>query len=106
MAGPLAGTKVVEVGFWVAGPSCAAILHDWGADVVKVEPLTGDPFRGLAPYFSLAFGEEVNPPFDLDNRGKRSIGVDYGHERGRAVVLDLIDRSDVFVTNLRVDALL
>lgn len=105
MAGPLDGINVVELGFWVAGPSCAAILGDWGADVVKIEPLTGDPFRGLTPYFSLAFGQEVNPPFDLDNRGKRSIGLDYGTERGRAVVLDLVDRADVFVTNLRVDAL-
>ncbi len=43
------GIKVVEVGFWVAGPSCAAILADWGADVVKVEPLIGDPFRGMKP---------------------------------------------------------
>jgi crotonobetainyl-CoA:carnitine CoA-transferase CaiB-like acyl-CoA transferase len=67
--------------------------------------MSGDPFRGLAPYFSLAFGEEVNPPFDLDNRGKRSIALDYATDRGRAVVLDLVDRADVFVTNLRVDAL-
>jgi crotonobetainyl-CoA:carnitine CoA-transferase CaiB-like acyl-CoA transferase len=101
----LEGIKVVELGFWVAGPSCAAILGDWGADVVKIEPLTGDPFRGLSAYFALALGQEVNPPFDLDNRGKRSIGLDYTTERGRAVVLDLVDRADVFVTNLRVDAL-
>jgi crotonobetainyl-CoA:carnitine CoA-transferase CaiB-like acyl-CoA transferase len=81
------------------------VLGDWGADVVKIEPLAGDPFRGLAAYFALALGEEVNPPFELDNRGKRSIALDYTTERGRGVVLDLVDRADVFVTNLRVDAL-
>jgi crotonobetainyl-CoA:carnitine CoA-transferase CaiB-like acyl-CoA transferase len=105
VAGPLEGIKVVELGFWVAGPSCAGILADWGADVVKVEPLTGDPFRGMTAYFAVATGQAVNPPFELDNRGKRSIGLDYGTDRGRTVLLQLIEQADVFVTNLRVDAL-
>jgi crotonobetainyl-CoA:carnitine CoA-transferase CaiB-like acyl-CoA transferase len=100
------GINVVELGFWVAGPSCTAILADWGADVVKIEPLTGDPFRGIAAYFAVVTGkDDVNPPFELDNRGKRSIGLDYGTAQGRQVVLELVDRADVFVTNLRVDAL-
>ena len=47
MPGPMEGVKVVEVGLWVAGPAAAAILGDWGADVVKIEPPDGDPFRGL-----------------------------------------------------------
>ena len=47
MPGPMDGVKVVEVGMWVAGPAGAAILGDWGADVVKIEPPDGDPFRGL-----------------------------------------------------------
>ena len=46
---------------------CASILADWGADVVKIEPIGGDPFRGLA----WAYGGEMNPPFELDNRGRR-----------------------------------
>jgi crotonobetainyl-CoA:carnitine CoA-transferase CaiB-like acyl-CoA transferase len=99
------GIKVVDLGFWVAGPSCAAILADWGADVVKVQPLTGDPFRGMAAYFQAALGRDVNPPFELDNRGKRSIGLDYGIEDGRRVLHDLVAAADVFVTNLRLDAL-
>src|SRR5512143_3085762 len=97
MIGPLEGIRVVEVGWWVAGPSCAAVLADWGADVVKVEPLGGDPFRGLGWYF----GGELNPPFELDNRAKRSIAVDYGTEAGRNILLALVDRADVFVSNLR-----
>ncbi|MEO8457174.1 MAG: CoA transferase, partial [Chloroflexota bacterium] len=53
MAGPLTGIKVVEMGLWVAAPSCAAMLGDWGAEVIKIEPPNGDPFRGL---FASALG--------------------------------------------------
>lgn len=97
MTGPLDGVKVVELGLWLAGPACAAILADWGADVVKVEPLDGDPFRGYA----FMFGGEANPPFDLDNRGKRSMAVDLRTDEGRRVGLDLLATADVFVTNYR-----
>lgn len=55
---------------WVAGPAASALLGDWGADVVKVEPPEGDPFRGL---FSPLGAEGSNPPFELDNRNKRSV---------------------------------
>jgi crotonobetainyl-CoA:carnitine CoA-transferase CaiB-like acyl-CoA transferase len=103
MTGPMEGIRVVELGFWVAGPSCAGILADWGADEVKVEPVNGDPFRGLSWFFDPING--INPPFELDNRGKRSIGLDYATADGKRVLLDLVDRADVFVTNLRVDAL-
>lgn len=97
MAGALDGIRVVEMGVWVAGPSCAAILADWGADVVKLEPPEGDPFRGL--FASL--GAVMNPPFELDNRGKRSVAVNLDHEDGRRFAHDLIDRADVFVSNMR-----
>ena len=105
MTGPLDGISVVELGFWVAGPACAGVLADWGAEVVKVEPMTGDPFRGMTEMWRTIYGVAENPPFELDNRGKRSIGLDYGTDAGKAVLLELIDRADVFVTNLRVGAL-
>jgi crotonobetainyl-CoA:carnitine CoA-transferase CaiB-like acyl-CoA transferase len=104
MSGPLAGIRVVELGFWVAGPAAAGIMADWGAEVIKVEPPTGDPMRGL---FSTAAGVDVpiNPPFELDNRGKRSIALNLQHEEGRAVALALLERADVLVSNLRLSAL-
>ncbi|HXK32689.1 MAG TPA: CoA transferase [Dehalococcoidia bacterium] len=100
MSGPMQGIKVVEMGVWVAGPSCAAILCDWGADVVKIEPPNGDPFRGL---FANALGAAipVNPPFEVDNRGKRSVALNLEHEDGRAIARRLLDEADVFVTNMR-----
>ena len=100
----LDGIRVVEMGVWVAGPATAGILADWGADVVKVEPPAGDPMRGL---FRVAMGSEVphNPPFDLDNRGKRSVVLDVAGDAGREAFEALLAKADVFVTNLRPSAL-
>jgi crotonobetainyl-CoA:carnitine CoA-transferase CaiB-like acyl-CoA transferase len=93
--GPLDGVRVVELGVVIAGPAAAAILADWGADVVKVEPREGDPQRGnTEPAY-----------FGLDNRGKRSVALDLKTTEGRDVVLALIERADVVVTNLRSSAL-
>src|SRR5947207_15759416 len=103
MAGPLEGVRVVELGVWVAGPAAAGLLADWGADVVKVEPPAGDPAR----LFAGMLGGDLpfNPPFELDNRGKRGICLDLSVPAGREVALALVDRADVFVTNLRLAAL-
>jgi len=95
------GIKVVEVGMWVAGPAAAAILGDWGAEVVKVEPPEGDPFRGLLS----GIVDGVCPPFELDNRNKRSLGVNLSLPEGRAIVAELVDQADVLVTNARPGAL-
>jgi crotonobetainyl-CoA:carnitine CoA-transferase CaiB-like acyl-CoA transferase len=102
-AGPLAGIRVVELGMWVAGPGAGGILADWGADVIKIEPPAGDPARAFG---SMIGGDDgTNPPFDLDNRSKRSIAIDLGSDAGRAVAHDLIAGADVFLTNIRMDAL-
>ena len=103
MPGPLDGVKVVELGVWVAGPAAAAILADWGADVVKVEPPTGDPARRFGTMLGLDL--DVNPPFDLDNRSKRSIVLDLTVDEDRRHALELLSGADVFVTNVRPGAL-
>ena len=104
MGGPLEGVRVIDLGFWVAGPAAAGILADWGAEVVKIEPPDGDPFRGV---YMVAGGVEVpiNPAFELDNRGKRSIALNLLSEEGRAIALRLVERADVLVSNLRLSAL-
>lgn len=103
MAGPLDGYKVVELGVWVAAPAAGGILADWGADVVKVEPPTGDPARTFGRMLGLEPG--VNPPFDMDNRSKRSVVLDLAQQQGRDTALELLSGADVFVTNLRPGAL-
>ncbi|MEM7325644.1 MAG: CoA transferase [Actinomycetota bacterium] len=95
--GPMQGVKVVELGLWIAGPSCGGILADWGADVVKVEPLAGDPFRSI----EWLYPGSINPPFELDNRGKRSVAVDITTEAGLEIVHRLLATADVFLTNYR-----
>ncbi len=100
MAGPLSGIEVVEMGVWVAGPAAGAILADWGADVIKIEPPgIGDPART----FSRMYGADLpfNPPFEMDNRNKRSIVVDARTEAGIAIVHELLADADVFVSNVR-----
>jgi crotonobetainyl-CoA:carnitine CoA-transferase CaiB-like acyl-CoA transferase len=101
--GPLAGIKVVELGVWVAGPAAGGILADWGADVVKIEPPSGDPGR----QFGAMLGGDLpfNPPFELDNRGKRSIVIDLRTPAGRRVADRLLEQADVFLTNIRLAAL-
>jgi len=100
----LKGVRVVELGVWVAGPSAAGVLADWGADVIKVESPAGDPMRKL---FSAVAGlkEPASPPFDLDNRGKRSLVLDLRQAEPRAALERLLETADVFVSNLRPDAL-
>lgn len=102
---PLDDVTIVEIDSWMAGPSAAAILADLGANVLKVEPLSGDPMRGTTRRVRL--GEDADPArrdhdyqFDVANRGKRSLCVDLDSDQGRQVVHRLCARAQVFVCNL------
>jgi crotonobetainyl-CoA:carnitine CoA-transferase CaiB-like acyl-CoA transferase len=100
----LAGLRVVEMGVWVAAPAAGALLADWGADVIKVEPPTGDPMRSA--FGSLGIGQDFpNPAFAQDNRGKRSVVLDLRQPDERERLEELVGTADVFLTNLRPDAL-
>jgi crotonobetainyl-CoA:carnitine CoA-transferase CaiB-like acyl-CoA transferase len=103
MAGPLEGVRVVELGVWVAGPAAGGILADWGADVVKIEPPAGDPARTFGRMLGIEDGS--SPPFEMDNRGKRSIVLDVTTEDGRSRARQLLSGADVFLTNVRPSAL-
>ncbi|MFV0257558.1 MAG: CaiB/BaiF CoA transferase family protein [Acidimicrobiales bacterium] len=91
----MAGVTVVELAMVIAGPAAAAMLGDWGASVIKVEPPDGDMQRsnGTPSYF------------ELDNRAKRSICLDLKQPEGLEVMLDLLDRADVFITSTRLGSL-
>lgn len=96
----LTGIRVVEWASYVAAPGACAVLADWGAEVIKVEPPAGDPFRR----FFAAVGRDdpgENRVFENDNRGKRSIALDLKQEADAATLRALLATADVFVTNVR-----
>jgi crotonobetainyl-CoA:carnitine CoA-transferase CaiB-like acyl-CoA transferase len=97
------GVMVVELGVWVAGPATGGILADWGADVIKIEPLSGDPGRMFGRMLGCDLG--VNPPFEMDNRSKRSVVLNLAEEADLNTAFELLAGADVFVTNVRPGAL-
>ncbi len=105
MAGPLDGVKVVELTMFQQGPVAGTKLGDLGAEVIKVEPLTGDPARGFMRIIGTMVGlKGRNYYFENHNRNKRSIVLDLKTENGMEIFLKLIDRADVFDTSLSIGA--
>ena len=93
---PLEGIKVVELSTFVAAPGCARILADLGADVIKVEGLTGDPWRERGRNI-IGRGDGENPIYDVYNTGKRSIRVNIKDPKGFECLVKLIEEADVFI---------
>lgn len=94
---PLDGVRVLELGNYIAAPTAGRILGDFGAEVIKVErPKTGDELRNWRLY-----GGDTSMLYRTVNRNKKSITLDLRSEAGRAIVLDLVSRSDVLLENFR-----
>lgn len=98
MTAPLEGIRVLEVASWLAVPSCASLLADLGATVIKVEPPSGDAYRRL--YAGLMGEDFIHPTYQFDNRGKRGVCVDLEQPEGQALVHRLARDVDIFLTNL------
>lgn len=92
---------MLEVAAWTFVPSAGAVLAEWGAEVIKVEPRDGgDPQRGLVTMGIVdAGGGAVNYMIEIPNRGKKSIGVDLSTLGGQEVVRELAKTCDVFLTS-------
>jgi len=91
MAKPLSGVRVVELATFVAGPSCARLLADMGAEVIKLEPPKGDTWRGTGVnYLPTAFSVDQNPVFDIYNTGKKFLSLNLKTEEGKEVLLPAI----------------
>ena len=102
MSGPLEGVRVVDMTTVVVGPICGRTLADYGADVIKVEAPGGDLLRTMAEG---SRNPGMSGKFINFNRNKRSIGLDIKKPEGLEALLRLIDKTDVFVSNVRPDAL-
>ncbi|MFA7554603.1 MAG: CoA transferase [Spongiibacteraceae bacterium] len=96
----LDGVRVVEVAIYAFVPSAAAVLADWGAEVIKIEhPETADPVRGLASYGIAPGDGGVTALWEVFNRGKQSIAIDIASPQGLEVLMELVDKADIFLTN-------
>lgn len=95
----LGGYRVLDLSVAMAGPLAAMRLGDLGADVVKVEPVTGEWQRHTAA--GGAVGNEINASFLSLNRNKRSLAVDLKSEAGRELLYELVHTADVFLQNYR-----
>ena len=103
MSAPLADIKILEVDSFMAAPSAAAILADMGADVLKIEPIAGDPMRGLSRPLRIESNfAGYDLQFDVDNRGKRSAAIALDKPEGQALAQRLAKDADVFLCNLLV----
>ncbi len=98
MPGPLSGVKVLEFTEIIAGPLAGMLLADFGAEVIKVEPPWGDPWRSVQ-----SFLPTESRPFIANNRGKRSLALDLTTPEARGVLEGMLPGTDVVLVNLRPD---
>ena len=110
MAGLLEGVKVIAVEQVVGVPASTAVLADWGADVVKIEPTWGDWQRSLVsfnrgPLLIHSEKGDIELHFEFLNRGKRSVALNLRTEKGREVLYKLLEDADIFASNYSMDVL-
>ncbi len=100
MTAVMEGVRILEVAEHTFVPAASALLADWGADVIKIEPTEGgDAMRGLASTGVVAMPGDVHALLEHSNRGKRSLALDLSSADGLDVLYQLAAKSDVFLTN-------
>ena len=102
---PLQGIKVLDFSTYAAAPICSMTLADWGADVIKIEPLMGDMFRYFGFIMMCPVQEDDNIQFEMDNRNKRGLSLNLKTHEGKEIIHKLLEAADVLVTNYRPKAL-
>lgn len=95
----LEGIKVIDAASFIAGPAAATVMADFGADVIKVEPLHGDSYRTLAARYRTDFN------WQLTSRNKRGLALDLSRDEGQEAISRLVDAADVLLVNFRDDQL-
>ena len=96
---PLAGLRVLDISSFIAAPAAAVALGDWGADVIKIEGPEGDPNRTIMNDSPSYPKGDVNYPWQMDSRNKRSLVLDLKKPEARAALDRLIAVSDVLICN-------
>ena len=98
----LAGIRVLDVGSYVAGPAAATVMGDFGAEVIKIEPPEGDPYRSLHRLPGSPVGDR-DYYWVLDSRNKKSVALDLKRPEARDALERLVRSADVFLTNMPLD---
>lgn len=101
MGAILEGVKVVELGTHIAAPKAARIMADWGAEVVKVEPPSGEAWRTMGKEWDMPYAPGNNPIFHAENANKKSVAINLKDAKGKEAFLKLLGWADVFITNMR-----
>lgn len=101
MSGALAGTRVIDLTQMLAGPYCTMMLADQGAEVIKIEPVSGDPTRTFGPFQEDDTARHFGGYFQSTNRNKLSIGIDLKSPEGRDLLIRLVEDADILVENFR-----
>jgi crotonobetainyl-CoA:carnitine CoA-transferase CaiB-like acyl-CoA transferase len=101
----LEGVKVIELGSFMAVPAVARLMADWGADVIKVEPPSGEPWRFIGNAYGVPYTPDFNPMFQVPNANKKNIVINLKNESGKEVLDRLLSTADVFLTNTRENSL-
>ncbi|MFV0512123.1 MAG: CaiB/BaiF CoA transferase family protein [Jhaorihella sp.] len=99
MTGALSDIRVLDLTQMLAGPFCTMLLADQGAEVIKVEPVTGDPTRDFGPH--VEGSQHYGGYFQSTNRNKLSLALDLKSALGRDIFVDLVRGADVVVENFR-----
>lgn len=102
---PLSGIRVVDLTTFLAAPTAARVLGEWGADVIKVESPAGDPGRTQGAVFGMPYEDDENLGFDMSNMNKRFVTLNLKAPQGLEVMHRLLENADVFVTNIRTKSL-
>lgn len=102
---PLQGIKVVELATVIAAPAAARLLSDFGAEVIKVEPLQGDFLRDTGYGHALPIDVGNNPLFDMVNSNKKLLALDLKKPAGMRIMKELLAEADIFISNIRMPSL-
>ncbi|MDG1681340.1 MAG: CoA transferase, partial [SAR86 cluster bacterium] len=95
----LKGLKVIDAASFIAGPSAATIMSDYGAEVIKIEPESGDSLRNLISNGRMPEGPE-NYCWELTSRNKKSISLNLKDQEAHKILINLVKEADVFITNM------
>ena len=95
----LEGIKIIDAASFIAGPSAATIMGDFGAEVIKIEPPTGDSLRNLITNGRMPEGPD-DYCWQLTSRNKKSVSLDLKNSDAHQILMDLINSADIFITNM------